>query len=146
MHMEIDTKPLTIGQVAKQAGVGVETIRFYERRGLIAEPKRRASGYRQYALDAVRRIRFIRRAKELGFTLEEISDLLSLRVDPNSTSSDVRKRAREKITDIEDKIAQLEHMRAALKRVASKCKGRGPTSECPILEELERGPEFREAP
>ncbi|MCZ6807978.1 MAG: MerR family DNA-binding protein [Deltaproteobacteria bacterium] len=138
MQMGIDTKPLTIGQVAKQAGVGVETIRFYERRGLIAEPKRRASGYRQYALDAVRRIRFIRRAKELGFTLEEISDLLSLRVDPNSTSSDVRKRARDKITDIEDKIARLERMRAALKRVASKCKGRGPTSECPILEELER--------
>lgn len=136
--MEIDTKPLTIGQVAKQAGVGVETIRFYERRGLIAEPKRRASGYRQYPLGAVRRIRFIRRAKELGFTLEEISDLLSLRVDPNSTRADVRKRARDKVTDIKDKIARLEHMRAALERVACKCKGRGPTSECPILEELER--------
>jgi MerR family mercuric resistance operon transcriptional regulator len=139
MHMEIDTKPLTIGQVAKQAGVGVETIRFYERRGLIAEPKRRASGYRQYALDAVRRIRFIRRAKELGFTLEEISDLLSLRVHPNSKSSDVRKRAREKISDIEDKIAALGDMRDALERVASKCKGSRPTSECPILEELDRG-------
>jgi len=139
MHMEIDTKPLTIGQVAKQAGVGVETIRFYERRGLIAEPKRRASGYRQYPLDAVRRIRFIRRAKELGFTLEEISDLLSLRVDPNSKSSDVRKRAREKIADIEDKIAALGDMRDALERVASKCKGCRPTSECPILEELDRG-------
>lgn len=138
MRMEIDTKPLTIGQVAKQAGVGVETIRFYERRGLIAEPKRRASGYRQYPLGAVRRIRFIRRAKELGFTLEEISDLLSLRVDPNSTRADVRKRARDKVTDIKDKIARLEHMRAALERVACKCKGRGPTSECPILEELER--------
>lgn len=141
MHMEIDTKPLTIGQVAKQAGVGVETIRFYERRGLIAEPKRRASGYRQYALDAVRRIRFIRRAKELGFTLEEISDLLSLRVDPNSTKGDVRRRARDKITDIEDKIARLERMRSALERVACRCTGRGPTSECPILEELERGAE-----
>lgn len=112
MHMEIDTKPLTVGQVAKQAGVGVETIRFYERRGLIAEPKRRASGYRQYRLDAVRRIRFIRRAKELGFTLEKISDLLSLREDPNGTSVDVRERAREKITDIEDKIAVIQTTRS----------------------------------
>ena len=110
--MEIDTKPLTVGQVAKQAGVGVETIRFYERRGLIAEPKRRASGYRQYRLDAVRRIRFIRRAKELGFTLEKISDLLSLREDPNGTSVDVRERAREKITDIEDKIAVIQTTRS----------------------------------
>jgi len=110
--MEIDTKPLTVGQVAKQAGVGVETIRFYERRGLIAEPKRRASGYRQYRLDTVRRIRFIRRARELGFTLEEISDLLSLREDPNGTSVDVRERAREKITDIEDKIAVIQTTRS----------------------------------
>ena len=72
----------SIGQVARQAGVGVETIRFYERKGLIKEPPRRASGYRQFSLDAVKRIRFIKRAKELGFSLSEIADLLSLRSVP----------------------------------------------------------------
>ncbi len=136
--MQSETKPLTIGQVAKQAAVGVETVRFYERRGLISQPKRRARGYRQYPPDAVRRLRFIRRAKELGFTLEEISDLLSLRVDPKSTCAEVRKRARNKIADVEDKIESLTRMRAALERVASKCRGSGPVTECPILEELAR--------
>lgn len=128
----------TIGQVASRAGVGVETIRFYERKGLIAKPKRRASGYRQYPPDAVRRLRFIRHAKDIGFTLREISDLLMLRVDPESTCADVRGRAHDKITDIENRIESLVQMKAALERIASKCKGRGPTSECPILEELDR--------
>jgi MerR family copper efflux transcriptional regulator len=132
-------EPLTIGQVAKCAGVGVETIRFYEREGLIAQPKRRpSSGYRQYLPEAVRRVRFIRHAKELGFTLKEIQELLDLRVDPTSTCADVRKRARDKASDIEERIASLEQMKAALDRLARKCRGRGPTTECPILEELDR--------
>ena len=130
---------LTIGQVAKRAGVGVETLRFYEREGLIAEPKRRpSSGYRQYPPEAVRRVRFIRHAKDLGFTLKEIQELLDLRVDPDSTCSDVRRRARDKVADIEERIASLGQMRAALDRLARKCRGRGPTTECPILEELDR--------
>lgn len=132
-------KALTIGQVAKRAGVGVETIRFYEREGLIAEPERRpSSGYRQYGPQAVRRVRFIRHAKDLGFTLKEIQELLELRVDPHSTCADVRKQTRDKIADIEARIASLERMKVALNRLARKCRGRGPTAECPILEELDR--------
>jgi len=130
---------LTIGQLAKQAGVGVETIRFYEREGLIAEPKRRPSSrYRQYPPQAVRRVRFIRHAKELGFTLREIQELLELRVDPESTCADVRGRAKAKVEDIEGRIESLQRMKAALERLARKCRGAGPTADCPILEELDR--------
>ena len=137
--MEAVMEALTIGQVAKRAGVGVETIRFYEREGLIAEPERRpSSGYRQYPPQAVRRVLFIRHAKDLGFTLKEIQELLQLRVDPNSTCGDVRKRTRDKVADIEERIASLEQMKVALNRLAKKCRGRGPTTECPILDELDR--------
>lgn len=129
---------LTIGQLAERSGVGVETLRFYEREGLIAEPRRRPSGYRQYPPEVVRRVWFIRHAKELGFSLKEISELLSLRVDPNSACRDVRERAQTKIADIEGKIESLERMREALQRLVKKCRGKGPTSECPILEELDR--------
>lgn len=132
-------KPLTIGQVAKRAGVGVETIRFYEREGLIDEPGRKPSSrYRQYEPDAVRRIRFIRHAKDLGFTLKEIQELLELRVNRDSTCADVRRQTKDKIADIEARIASLERMKVALDRLARKCRGRGPTTECPILEELDR--------
>jgi Hg(II)-responsive transcriptional regulator len=129
---------LTIGQLAKQAGVGVETIRFYEREGLLAEPERRPSGYRQYAPEVVRRVRFIRHAKELGFALKEVQELLELRVDPISTCADVRKHAHAKIADIEGRILALARMKAVLERLARSCRGRGPTSECPILEVLDR--------
>lgn len=128
---------LTIGEVAKAARVGVETIRFYEREGLIAEPPRRRSGYRQYPPDTVRRVRFIRRAKELGFTLKEIGELLSLRVEPGTTCADVRALARAKIADIEGKIAELDTMKKALEHLARSCRGTGPTSECPILDALD---------
>ena len=130
-------QPLTIGRVAKAAGVGVETIRFYEREGLIAEPPRRRSGYRQYPSDTVRRVRFIRRAKDLGFTLRQISELLALRVEPNRTCAEVREMARSKVQDIEAKIAELEKVKAALERLSLSCRGRGPTSECPILDALD---------
>lgn len=129
---------LTIGQLARRAGVGVETVRFYEREGLIPAPSRRPSGYRQYPIDAVRRVEFIRHAKELGFTLKEIQELLELRVDPSSTCADVRGRARTKIADIEERIASLGRMKAALERLERRCRGEGPTSACPILEALDR--------
>src|SRR5688500_3427625 len=87
---------LSIGQVAKEAGVGVETVRFYERQGLLEEPERRASGYRRYGKEAVAVLRFIRRAKQLGFTLNEIKGLLALRVDAAARQSDVRQQARAK--------------------------------------------------
>ncbi len=86
-------KSMTIGQVAKQTGVGIETIRFYERRGLIDEPPRRDSGYRQYSEDVIARLEFIKRAKELGFSLKEINELFSLRVDHDTSCGDVRSRA-----------------------------------------------------
>ena len=129
---------LTIGQLAKIAGVGVETVRFYERKGLLAEPNRRPSGYRQYGEEVVNRLRFIKRAKELGFTLNEIKELLSLRLDPTTTCAAVKERAEEKIDDIEAKIRTLRRMKNALVKVTKACSGRGGTSECPILETLDK--------
>jgi MerR family transcriptional regulator, copper efflux regulator len=128
---------LTIGEVAQRAGIGLETVRFYERQGLIEEPPRTESGYRQYPDSVVSRIRFIRRGKELGFTLKEIADLLTLRVEPHTTCADVKQRAEAKITDIKEKIRDLQRMQTALQALASACQGTGPTSECPILEALE---------
>lgn len=130
-------KPLTIGQVARQSGVGIETVRFYEREGLLEEPARRESGYRQYEDDAVARLRFIRRAKELGFSLKEIKELLALRVDPTTTCAEVRSKAQAKIADIEEKIQTLQRMKNVLVKVTKQCSGRGPTSNCPILEAME---------
>jgi MerR family mercuric resistance operon transcriptional regulator len=138
MSLEARTmRPLTIGQVARQAGVGVETVRFYERQGLLQEPARRESGYRQYTEDAVARLRFIRRAKELGFSLKEIKELLALRVDPSTTCREVKEQAAAKIADIEAKISSLVRMKEALGKLATACRGRGPTSECPILDALD---------
>ena len=131
-------KSLTIGQLARNAGVGVETVRFYERKELLAEPERRPSGYRQYDEGVVRRLQFIRRAKELGFTLNEIKDLLSLRLDPTTTCADVKKRAESKIDDIEQKIRTLQRMKRALVKVTKSCRSNRPTSECPILESPDR--------
>ena len=128
---------LTIGQLARNGGVGVETVRFYERKGLLAEPDRRPSGYRQYDEDVVDRLRFIKRAKELGFTLNEIKELLSLRLDPTTTCADVKSRAEEKITDIEARVRTLQRMKQALVKLTKACSGRGGTSECPILEALD---------
>lgn len=128
----------TIGKVARTSGVGIETIRFYEREGLIEMPARRNSGYRQYSHSAVERILFIRQAKELGFSLTEIKELLSIRVSPKKTCSDVRGIAKAKIADIDAKIAALKKIRAALARLVTQCQGAGPVSDCPILEALNK--------
>lgn len=130
-------KSLTIGQLAKEAQVNVETVRYYERRGLMPEPPRKESGYRQYPQDSVARIRFIKRAQELGFSLKEISELLSLRIDPDTTCADIKRKAELKLADIEGKIRTLQGMKRALTKLASSCRGRGPTSKCPILEVLD---------
>lgn len=124
---------LTIGQLAKRAGVGVETIRFYEREGLLAEPARLASGYRQYPPEAVDRVRFIRRAQRLGFKLGEVKELLALRENPEAGCRDVREKATAKLTDIDARIADLQAMRADLARLVARCEGEGPASGCPIL-------------
>jgi MerR family transcriptional regulator, copper efflux regulator len=128
---------LSIGQLAKRANVGVETVRFYERQGLLAEPERRQSGYRQYQNDTVDRLLFIRRAKELGFTLSEIKELLSLRVDRDKTCADVRKQAEAKIADVESRIESLSRMKQALIKLTQTCGRNGPTNECPILDALD---------
>ncbi|MBM4072527.1 MAG: MerR family transcriptional regulator [Planctomycetes bacterium] len=130
-------KPLTIGEVARQAGVGVETVRFYERQGLLQEPDRRASGYRQYDLEAVAVLRFIRRAKELGFTLKEIKGLLALRLDASATRAEVRQQAKTKVADIEARIADLQRVRDVLLKLIKKCHGDGAATGCPILEALQ---------
>jgi MerR family mercuric resistance operon transcriptional regulator len=132
-------KPLTIGQVARQAGIGIETVRFYERQGLLAAPARKESGYRQYEEDVIARLRFIKRAKELGFSLKEIKEMLALRVDPETTCAEVRNRAQVKIADVEEKIRTLQGIKKALVQLTAVCRGRGPISECPILDALDAG-------
>ena len=128
---------LTIGRVARRAGLAVDTVRFYEREGLLQKPARTASGYRQYAPDAVKRLQFIRQAKELGFTLPEIRELLALKVAPGKSCADVRARAEAKLADVERRMAQLVPIKRALVQLAAACTGSGPASECPILEALE---------
>ena len=129
--------PLTIGKVAKLAGVGVETVRFYERKGLIAQPRKPEQGFRLYPNDAVRRIGFIRRAQALGFSLRETEDLLALRTDPGSDCSAVRGQAVAKLEDVEDKIHQLQRIRRALRLVITACPGHGALTGCSIIEAME---------
>lgn len=130
---------LSIGKVAGRAGIGIETIRFYEREGLIDDPPRGPSGYRQYPESVVTRLLFIKRAKELGFTLSEIKELLSLRADDERSCEDVRRRAEAKITGIESKIKSLERIKKALVRMIRECNQRGSDPECPILDALDGG-------
>ena len=130
-------KYLTIGQLANKAGVNIDTIRYYEKQGLIPKPSRRESGYRQYSEDSVKRILFIKRAKELGFSLKEISELLSLRLDSRTKCGDVKKRADIKIAEIQGKIEALKRMRAALVRLVKACEENKQAGECPILEALD---------
>ena len=129
---------LTIGQLAKRAQVNVETIRYYERRGLLPAPARQAPGYRQYSQDDVAYLQFIWRAKSLGFSLKEIAALLALRVDPKTTCEDMRQQAQHKLAEVEAKIHTLERIQGALQQLIVACSGQGPTSACPILEALSR--------
>ncbi len=130
-------KPLTIGQVSSRSGVGIETVRFYEREGLLPKSARTASGYRQFDEEVVARLQFIQRAKELGFTLNEIKELLSLRLGPDTSCDDVKARADAKIADIEDKIRMLQRMRKALVRLTRECSETDSGSACPILDALD---------
>lgn len=128
---------LTTGQVARSAQVNVETVRYYERRGLLPEPTRRASGYRNYPPDAVRRIRFIRHAQRLGFSLQEVGELLELRVNPETSCGVVKQRAEAKGAEIERRIVDLRRMQQALVTLADTCSGEGPINACPILDALD---------
>ncbi len=129
---------MKIGQVAKTAGVGIDAVRFYEREGLLAKPDRRPSGYREYSPDVVVHLRFIRRAKELGFSLKEIRELIALETDREATAGDVRQLAERRLADIEERIRALQRMRRALRKVTEECPGGGPTSRCSILRTLSK--------
>ena len=128
---------MTIGQVAKLAGVGIETIRFYEREGILEEPLRSDSGYRLYSSDVVSRLLFIKRAQELGFSLQEIGELLSLRRQSEVSCVEVRRRAETKVSDIETKIKDLQKMKKALMSLIGSCVASNPLTECPILRAFE---------
>jgi Hg(II)-responsive transcriptional regulator len=128
---------MTIGKLAKSAGVGVETIRYYERGGFLPPPERLASGYRVYTVDAVNRVRFIKEAQALGFTLNEIAELFGLTDDPHADCASVNKRAQAKLLEIDDKISRLTAMRKSLKRLAKYCPAdEQPLSECSIINHL----------
>lgn len=130
-------KGLSIGQLAKQTGLSAETIRFYERHGLITPPPRTDSNYRVYPEEEIPRLRFIKRAKALGFTLNEIKELIDIRHDPKATKADIKKRTEEKIAGIKEKVRDIENILKALEHLSSACDGHGPLDECPILEVLD---------
>jgi len=131
---------MRIGEVAQEAGVGVETVRYYETRGLIQKPPRPVDGgFRVYPADAVHRIQFVRRAQQLGFALMEISELLELEVDPSSRCADIRMRAEDKLEDVNARIADLKQISGALKKLIKSCPGQGPAQKCSILDTLRNG-------
>ena len=130
-------RTITISKAAKRAGVGVETIRFYERRGLIPQPLKPASGgFRDYPADTLAQIRFIREAQELGFSLVEVAELLSLRADPKADCAQVQRRAEEKLAEVRDKIERLKGIGTALERLIEACPGKGVIGACSIIESL----------
>lgn len=131
---------MRIGEVARRAGVGVETVRFYERKGLISRPSRPAAGgFRSYPAEAARRISFVRRAQQLGFSLVEIAELLELETGEGARCVDVRRRAEAKRQDVQAKIDNLEQIRDALDVLIDACPGEGPARACSILEAIGSG-------
>ena len=127
---------LTIGRMAKQAGVSNDTVRFYERCGLIEPAGRTAANYRLYHAEDVERLRFIRRAKDLGFSLNEIKELLALSHDPRTTKADIKRITQEKAKHIRARIRDLTRILHALDELNELCDGHGPADDCPILRSL----------
>ncbi|MBY4679013.1 heavy metal-responsive transcriptional regulator [Marinobacterium arenosum] len=127
---------LRIGEIANQSGLSVEAIRYYERRGLITPAGRLESGYRLYSPDTLQRLQFILRCKDLGFSLEEILELLNLQVDPNASSASVKAKVEGKIDRVEQKIDDLQRLHRSLQQLNALCQGEGSACECPILEFL----------
>lgn len=136
MNVIPEFTPLRIGQVAEAAGVNVQTLRYYERRGLLTAVSRRPSGYRAYSVETIGLIRFIKRAQELGFTLDEIAELLALRDNKKARCSKVRHRTRVKIDDIDRRIEHLTAMKRALAELLSSCTSNATIRSCPIIEAL----------
>ena len=128
---------MKIGEIAKRSGIGIETIRYYEREGLLLEPERRPSGYRQYDEATVERLAYIRRAKELGFTLAEIRELLELSF-AHSDCDHIRQRAEAKVADIESKIRSLQQMKRSLGKIVERCRVKNSTEDCPLVHKAKR--------
>lgn len=128
---------LTTGRLAKEAGVKIDTVRYYEKRGLIPKPPRRESGYRMFREDAVKRIVFIKRAQEIGFSLHEIGELLFLRVSSKTTCREVKKRTEAKIAEVDEKILNLQRIKRALGKMADICRANKNIGDCPILDMLD---------
>lgn len=131
-------KQLKIGQVAKLTGLSVETVRYYEQRGLIPTPNRLASGYRVYPESTLQQLNFIIRCKELGFSLQEISELLSLQAQPDIQSALVKQQVEDKINLVEKKIIELEKLHASLQQLSNLCCGEGTVANCPIMDFLKQ--------
>lgn len=130
---------ITIGALARSAGVGVDTVRYYEREALLPKPARTASGYRSYAPETASRLRFIRRAKDLGFSLEDIRDLLALSSDRDHGVRGVRQRAQARLAEVEQRLRELRRMQRGLKDLIKACPGHGTLEACPILAALDDG-------
>ena len=131
------SKTLTIGQLAKAAGVNVQTVRFYEREGILRPQTRLDSGYRVYNEDSLKRLHFIRQAKDLGFSLDEIQSLLNLRVRSVDRCNQVRSKAEQKLKDVQQKITHLKKLERTLKNLVSDCENRVVSDCCPIIEKME---------
>jgi DNA-binding transcriptional MerR regulator len=128
-------KPLTIGSLAKASGVGVETVRFYERKGLLKTPPKTGSGFRHYSNEDARKIRFIKRAQDLGFTLTEAKELLEMEVCSKATRPALKKKAEQKMTEVDSKIRDLKRMKESLKQFATACFTQNASiKDCGILE------------
>ncbi len=128
---------MTIGQVANSSGIGIQTLRYYEREKLLPAAARKPSGYRLYQPGAVARLRFIRRAKDLGFSLEEIRQLLKLQDEKPGNRTKVKALADQKVMELDKKIRDLERMRTVLARLSETCSGKAPIHDCPIIEALQ---------
>lgn len=126
----------TVGRLARKLGLGAETLRYYERLGLIRPTRRTAANYRLYGPDAERRLTFIRRAQALGFSLDDIRELLSLHGRADATAAEVKRLTAARAREVEGKLRDLERMRAGLAALAAACSGNGPAKECPILAAL----------
>ncbi|WP_407270650.1 MerR family transcriptional regulator [Radiobacillus sp. PE A8.2] len=137
-------KGLAISEVARVCGVNIETIRYYEKRGLIQEPPRTASGYRSFSKEVIERINFIKRAQELDFSLSEIQKLIRITDnDKNFTAEDAQQFAKEKLSEVEQKIRGLESVKSLLGDLLERCSGKGPICECPIIQDLSRQKEIQ---
>lgn len=142
---EPTTMVLRIGDLAKTASVNVQTVRYYERLGMLRPERRTAAGYREYDSDAALRLRFIKHAQLLGFSLKEIDQLLRLRVRRGAACATIERKTRDKIAFIDAKMRELRRLKRSLQRIAHACEIRKPTADCPLLELLEEG-EVRQLP